>query len=167
MKDFKRFITESKIDKNYLLSEMTTELIHAYGELPKHINLEECIDKVISLSEDTEQALYLAKSSLTEHADYSELLLSESAFIVPLLISALKHIGIVVGTELVVDAAKWGHNKVMEALMKNPTFIEAVKNFEKNKPTYAKKLEKVIASEMKRFGIKNTRAFFASIFKKK
>lgn len=167
MKDFSRFLIESKIDKEYLLSEMTTELGYAYGDIPKHINLEECIDRVISLSDDTEQALYLAKSALTEHTDYSKELLSEAGFLVPLLVSALKHIGIAVGTDLTISAAVWTKNKVMDALMKNPDFVEAIKNFEKNKPEYAKKLEKVIAYEMKRFGIKNTRAFFTKLFKKK
>tara|TARA_R110001592_G_scaffold202890_4_gene452562 strand:+ start:52 stop:561 length:510 start_codon:yes stop_codon:yes gene_type:complete len=167
MKDFARFLTESKINKEYLLSEMAIEFKHAYGMIPKHINLDNCIDKVISISEDTEQALYIAKVSLTEYADYSEELLSEVAFLAPLVLGALKHIGIAVGTELAIDAAKWSKDKVMVSLMNNPKFVEAIKNFNKNKPEYAKKLEKVIASEMKRFGVKNTRAFFAGIFKKK
>lgn len=167
MKDFKRFLTESKIDKEHLLSEMSKELKYAYGEIPKHINLEECINKVISLSEDTDQALYIAKCSLTENEDYSKALLSEAGFLAPLLINALKHIGIVIGTELVIDAAKWGKDKVFNSLMNNPEFVEAVKNFEKNKPEYAKKLEKVIKTEMKRFGVKNVRAYFTKLFKKK
>lgn len=167
MKDFKQFIKESKIDRDLLLSEITSEVEFAYGLIPEHINLEECINKVISISDDTDQALYIAKASLTETGDHSELLLSEMAFLVPLLISALKHIGIAVGTDLTISAAKWAKNKVMDSLMNNPEFVEAIKNFNKNKPEYAKKLEKVIASEMKRFGIKNTRAFFVSLFNKR